>query len=105
MPRRCALGLVAMLGLLMATAALAEEVGPDTAQQDASQTEPSDESAPAESEPGEAPAEKLHLRWSLTPTVTYHWVEQDQEDDDHETGFFISTEFVPDKSSDTIQSV
>jgi opacity protein-like surface antigen len=73
----CALRLVAMLGLLMATAAFADPV-----------------------EPGEAPAEELRVRWSLTPTATYHWVESDQEDDDHETGFFDQYEFVPNKSSD-----
>jgi hypothetical protein len=100
MPVRCALGLVAILGLLMATVALAEEIEPDTAQQDAAQTEPSDQSAPDDSEPAEAQAETLRLRWSLTPIATYHWVEQDQEDDDHQTGFFDQYEFVPNKSSD-----
>lgn len=100
MSGRCALGLVAILGLLMATAALAEDVEPGAAQQGVSQGEPSDESTPAESQPSEAPAEKLHLLWSITPTATYHWVEQDQEDDDHETGFFDQYEFVPNKSTD-----
>jgi hypothetical protein len=99
MSGRCALGLVAIL-LLVATAALAEDVEPDAAQQGVSQAEPSDGSAPDQSEPSEAPAEELRLRWSLSPIVTYHWVEQDQEDDDHETGFFDQYEFVPNKSSD-----
>jgi predicted CXXCH cytochrome family protein len=80
MSGRCALGLVAIL-LLIATAARAEEVEQGVEQ-------------------GEAPAEKLHLLWSITPTATYHWVEQDQEDDDHETGFFDQYEFVPNKSTD-----
>src|SRR4030095_9162944 len=84
----------------MSTAALAEEVEPAPAQQGASQAEPSDESAPDESEADAAPAEELRLRWSITPIATYHWVEQDQEDDDHETGFFDQYEFVPNKSSD-----
>jgi opacity protein-like surface antigen len=72
-----ALGLVAILGLLMATAALAEETEPDEAQ-----------------------TEQPRLRWSLTPIATYHWVEPDQEDDDDVTGFFDQYEFVPNKSSD-----
>jgi hypothetical protein len=78
---RCVLGLVAILGSLMATAGLAEPIESD------------------ESEESEA-QEELHLRWSLTPIATYHWVEPGQEDDDHETGFFDQYEFVPNKSSD-----
>ncbi len=101
---RRALGIVAILGALTAVPALAEEVeaaeegsGAAAQQGAASDAEQPDEEASEEAE--DADEAGLKLRGSLTSTGVYHWVEQDQEDDDDVTGFFDQYEFVPNKSS------
>jgi hypothetical protein len=71
---RNALGIVASLGLLLTAPAFGEE---ET----------------------ETPDEPLEIRWSLTPTLEYRWIDS-SEDDDDVTGFLDQYEFVPNKSTD-----
>jgi len=110
-----ALGCVAILAVLMALPAPAEEAEgteegasssaaaaaasdderPDAEAADEEATDEEAEDEDAEDED----AEGLKLRWSLTPMGQYRWIESDEDDDDV-TGFFDQYEFVPNKSSD-----
>lgn len=102
-----ALACVAILAVLMALPALAqeaegaeEESGTAALEGGASDAaQPDEEAADEEAEDEDEEEEGLELRWSLTPTGTYHWIESDDEDDDDVTGFFDQYEFVPNKSS------
>jgi opacity protein-like surface antigen len=94
---------VALLVALLALPAFAEdEPAPDASAREAeAAAEPEDADAAEEDEVDEEASEEddaLQLRWSLTPTGVYHWIDSDEDDDDV-TGFFDQYEFVPNKSS------
>jgi hypothetical protein len=102
-----ALGCVAILAVLVALPAPAQEAegaeeGSDAAalEEAASDAEQPEEDADedAEDEDEESEEEGPKLRWSLTPMGEYRWIESGEDDDDV-TGFFDQYEFVPNKSS------
>jgi hypothetical protein len=106
MPARSALGIVAVLALLLASPALADPVEESADHPDApaideatsGDEKPASEASGEDASEGEK-AKDLTLEWSLTPFATYHWIEDDENHDDV-TGFFDQYEFVPNKGTD-----
>lgn len=100
---------VAMLAVLLAVPALAEDTGkgsdasaPESPAADAGKADeaPAGEKATDANTADADEKEALKVRWSLTAEGQYDWIDRDHDDNDDVTGYFDQYEFVPNKGSD-----